>query len=259
MSAVVVVVVALVLIVTLVMYGCSVTPGVAFKVPYEQHPELQEIYDRFKSSCKVPALTYEYLRAMSDSVEYHQMREECKTLPDVSKYEDMETKELPNELKNMYKHEVSVGDDLYTSRLGSFSRTISQELETFTTEKINSWMSRLGLTNKLDRQADSRGASYMHPQGFMEWHSNQTHHAGWRLYFHYLPEDGESWFAYKHPIDGSYRRIADTNYGANMFRIRVKPAPLLWHCIYTEIDRFAWGIWLPPELAQFLKEGAECL
>jgi hypothetical protein len=74
---------------------------------------------------------------------------------------------------------------------------------------------------------------------------------------HWLPDEGDSYFVYRHPFDTTYRVVKDTNDGANMFRIRKPPKNLLWHGIYSETPRFSWGIWLPPELAQYLKVHGE--
>jgi hypothetical protein len=142
----------------------------------------------------------------------------------------------------------------YTPRLGCYRRHISFELEQFATEKIKQLMSRLNLPNKLEKLSDSRGSSFTPLGGFMECHTNRFHLAGWRFYMHYLPENGESFFAYRHCYDGSLRIIPDSNTAANMFRIRKLPDALLWHSLWADTPRHSWGIYLPPELAQELKK-----
>lgn len=243
--------------------GSEANPGVAWKVPYAAYPELQEIYEAFKNSCKIPEIPVSYFRDIAEDEGYQAMRKDCHELPDESKYEQIELSGGEKQGLERFMDESNVnyqiplnrvGFEEYKVRGGCYSRTIPNEVESLATTNINKLMERLGLTNRLERQSDSRGTTYMPPGGFMEYHSNQNHHGGWRLYMHYLPEGGDSWFAYQHPYDKTYHRIYDSNEGANMFRIRRKPKRLLWHCIVADTHRFSWGIWLPPELAQHLKK-----
>ncbi len=88
---------------------------------------------------------------------------------------------------------------------------------------------------------------------FMEAHTNRHHLAGWRFYFQYLPEAGQSVFYYRHCHDKSLHAVPDSNLAGNMFRIRKLPDTLLWHSIVADTPRMAWGIYLCPELAQHLK------
>lgn len=258
----------------------SPDPGIAWKIPYKHFPELQVIYDAFCKSCEIPNIPEQYFSDIKSNVIYQDMREACKTLPDHERWSNYELNNrtltwgeavrpfldttpgspyhpLPSD------EQKSKGEDSeYYVRLGCFGRNIPSSVEQVATQQIQALMKRLGLPNKLNRLTDSRGTTYMPPGGFMEYHSNQAHYAGWRLYMHYLippkvvssdQESAVSWFAYEHPFDGSYRRLQDTNTEANMFRIRKPPKKLLWHCIYSDTHRFSWGIWLPPELAQHLK------
>jgi len=231
--------------------------GIAFKVPYGSYPELQEIYDAFKKSCVIPDLPESYFEARKNNEVYQQMRNDCMDLPDEHKYEEFEMnsdQKSKESIKEFYDQPIE--NSKYFTRYGCLRTDISKDLEQFAAQKIASLSDRLGLMNKINRNTDSRGSTYMPPGGFMEYHSNQNHYGGWRFYMHYLPNPGKSIFAYKHPYDGTYRQVPDTNEGANMFRIRLKPKPLLWHCIFTEVPRFSWGIWLDPSLAQHLKEFA---
>ncbi len=226
-------------------------PGVAWKVPYSQVPELAAIQQAFAKECQVPDLP-ECMRASTDAV-YQAMRDDCLGLPDVEFYEAYEKEETMHR-QWLGKFYSQTTDQSYRSRLGAWVRTIPPWLEEFAVQKINELVGRLGLDCRLGRLPDSRGTTYMGPNGFMEYHSNQDHFGGWRLYFHHLPTPGPpSWFAYRHPFDGSYRRIEDSNAGCNMFRIRKPPKDLLWHCIYSPTDRFSWGIWIDPEVARALQ------
>lgn len=248
----------LVLVLTGVLWFChnahALDPGVAWKIPYEAYPELAEIYAAFVKVCIIPEIPERYFTDTAQDVEFQSMRRDCTRLPQVGKYETLELSSQPMSrqfAESNPLYQVPGGE--YILRYGCYRRSIPFEVEQLATEKISHLMARLGLGNRLNKLTDSRGSTYMPPGGFMEYHSNQDHLGGWRLYMHYLPDKGNSWFAYRHPFDGSYRRIADSNIAANMFRIRKKPKKLLWHAIYADTPRFSWGIWLPPELAQHLK------
>lgn len=243
----------------------ATAPGVAWKVPYASYPELQAIYEEYRKSCEIPPIPPEYHQAAKENELYQSMRNDIRapTLPaDMKKYEEFEKTSLSKlewaqSLKSFYScqspYRIQPKCD-YVPRLGCYRREISADLEQFATKQIQALMTRLGLPNRLERLTDSRGATYMPPGGFMEFHSNQDHFGGWRLYMHYLPQGGKSAFVYQHPYDGSRREIEDNNEEGNLFRIRKPPKRLLWHGIYSEdAHRFSWGIWLPPELAQHLK------
>lgn len=244
--------------------GSEQDPGVAWKVPYEAYPELKEIYEAFKNSCEIPDIPSEYFADISQDEDYQNMRNDCKTLPDEKKYADLELGRETAKLENLDKFldvtnaRYMIPPDKkgaeYRVRGGCYTRDIPKDVEKIATENIHKLMERLNLPNRLEHETDSRGSTYMPPGGFMEYHSNQKHYGGWRLYMHWLPDGGESWFAYQHPYDKSYHRIYDSNEAANMFRIRKPPKNLLWHCISSDCHRFSWGIWLPPELAQHLKQ-----
>ena len=265
-------------------------PGVVWKISYEKFPELKEIHEKFILSCQIPTIPKEYFQDLKSSEIVQQMRKEASelnrntdekyieyetkskyslswTVPTMEFYSDRYAiqgitvpdplpmfKQVPKEKSEEQCHEKNKKHD-YIPRLGCYMKTIDKELETFASTKIQELMTRLRLPNQLERLTDSRGSTYMPQGGFMEKHSNQKHFAGWRLYIHYLPNQGESFFGYQHPYDHSFRKIQDTNSEANLFRIRKLPQKLLWHSIWSDsAERFSWGLFLPSELAQFLKQ-----
>jgi len=240
--------------------GSQKDPGVAWKVPYSTYPELREIYEAFKQSCKIPEVPQRYFEDIAKDADYQTMRNDCKNLPDEKKYSDLELRKEGAKYFNIDKfteqgnEAYKIPNSEYSVRGGCFARQIPNEIEQVAQKNIEKLMQRLNLPNRLERETDSRGTTYMPPGGFMEYHTNQNHYGGWRLYMHYLPENGNSWFVYQHPYEKSYHKIADNNESANMFRIRKPPKNLLWHAIYSDTHRFSWGIWLPPELAQHLKQ-----
>jgi hypothetical protein len=239
-------------------------PGVAWKVKYSDYPELLLIYSKYKEYCSViPTIPIEYNDELLNNETYQTIRNDCKYMTNEIIENKYDTFERDGKINSEWFFNVShmLNDNNYQGykpRLGCFIHNISLELETFATDQINKLMSRLQLTNKLKRLSDSRGSTYMPPGGCMEVHSNRDHLGGWRLYMHVVDEcKGDSWFNYRHPFDNSIKIIKDVNDKANMFRIRKPPKQLLWHSIWSNTDRFSWGIWLPPELAQKLKENSD--
>lgn len=278
--------VLLFLMIIFLMIGISQSsqsaPGLLWKVQYSDFPELFEIWEHFKQSCIVPDIPESWFIDTSENKVFQEMRMDALLLNQESKYELFETKPMresiwSSEIMKFYSDQYMISAHVsqtpevlfsqertvfkcqtrqieYTPRLGAYHRHISSELEIFASQKINELMKRLGLSNKLNKLTDSRGATFTPAGGFMEAHTNRLHLAGWRIYLHFLPEhEKQSSFIYKHCYDNSVRIIPDTNNAANLFRIRKLPDKLLWHAIHTDRPRFSWGLWVPPELAQFLK------
>jgi len=238
-------------------------PGVSWKLSYNDFPELDNIQRSFALFCSViPSLRASYMKDLMTQPDYLKIRQDCLSLPNEEFYTDFE---LGNHLKARtnikHMYNTQSNNKGYRERLGCLTRDVSDELEEYARQQINGLMARLGLVNSLQRLSDSRGHTYMSPWGCMEYHTNRNHLIGWRIYFHYLPRDKGSFFAYKHPYDGSYRRIYDSNQACNLFRLRdgKNNSPLLWHSIYSNVDRFSWGIYIPPELAQYLKPKGICI
>lgn len=237
-------------------------PGIAWKIQYSQVPELNAIYKKFVTFCDIPNVDQQYVIDTLNNPTYQRMRSELFDKPDEYKwavYELVRHKHIPwcQPLKPLTQREYCQLAPDYKFRTGCFMRQIPEQLEKYASKQIENLMKRLHLPNHLSRLSDSRGSTYMPPGGFMEYHSNQNHYAGWRLYMHYLPLKSSTrsgYFVYKHPFDQSYREIEDSNVSGNMFRLRKPPQKLLWHGIYSNTHRFSWGIWLPPELAQHLKQ-----
>lgn len=244
-------------------------PGVAWKISYSDVPELEALQKAFAHFCKaLPVYPAAYLKELMFNEKYQRIRQDCLRLPDEAFYTDMELGQRGDpDLAFMYdakRFPIQVEGEIdpqFKPRLGCLSRNVPRTLEDYARQQIEALMHRLGLTNKLERLSDSRGFSYMNPWGCMEYHTNRNHMIGWRLYLHHLPKGEGSFFAYRHPYDGSYRRIPDSNLACNMFRLRdgKKGSPLLWHAIYSNTHRFSWGIYIPPELARHLKTKGTCV
>lgn len=74
--------------------------------------------------------------------------------------------------------------------------------------------------------------------GYMGWHTNNDN-KGHKLYCAFAREDKKSFFRYRHPETGEIITSWD-NQGWN-FRIFKVQENLLWHCVYSETDRFSIG------------------
>jgi hypothetical protein len=273
------VVIVIGMMVIAIYYRQEEVPGVAWKIPFETFPELNAIRQKFAESCEIPNIPPEYTEDTLRNKNFQQVREECDVLTqdldekytlfetgaseslawskDISRFSES-TYDIKDTSKNCGSSDCSrMNLGQYYPRMGCYGRYVPEYLTTFAAQKINELMLRLNLDNHYERDTDSRGSTYTPPGGFMEMHTNRDHFAGWRMYIHYLPEEGVSYFSYRHPYDQSYRRIYDENNRFNLFRIRKLPDKLLWHSIRSETPRFSWGLWVPPELAQYLKTFGE--
>jgi hypothetical protein len=272
---------------TFLIINNQTCPGLLWKVEYVNYPEIKEIYDKFVESCHYPDIPSNYFENTLKNETFQEMRKECMTMdPKLlkSKYTIFETEPMKDSkwavpIREFYSNKYMINEptldveslfaekpidskdkkcsynpriEEYTPRLGCYKKHISKELEDFAIERIKSLMNRLQLKNKFDKFSDSRGSTFMPKGGFMECHSNQLHLAGWRLYMHYIT-DGDSYFAYRHCYDKSLRIVPDSNTSANLFRIRKLPDDLMFHSIWANNNRWSWGLYIDPTLAQTLK------
>jgi hypothetical protein len=87
--------------------------------------------------------------------------------------------------------------------------------------------------------AGGRGTFLYPPGAFHEWHTNQAHVEGWRMYLVQVDEPERSWFAFKDPRTGKVHRRPDRTGKINMFRV-TKGKPF-WHTIYSATNRYSYG------------------
>ena len=90
-----------------------------------------------------------------------------------------------------------------------------------------------------------RGLFWYPKGGFREWHTNQYHRQGWRLYLIYADEDEKSWFSFKHPETGKLHTIPDCSGHINIFKITKDPP--IWHNVYSQTNRISLGIHVTDE------------
>lgn len=96
-----------------------------------------------------------------------------------------------------------------------------------------------------DKSIVPSGQFWYPPGGYMGWHTN--HDAPYtRMYITYVDEPNKSCFRY---YDKSTDEVV-TSWDDEEFTIRVFDTPLppaeLWHCVYSECNRFSYGYRLTP-------------
>jgi hypothetical protein len=80
---------------------------------------------------------------------------------------------------------------------------------------------------------------FWYPAGaYMGWHTN-SRVPGWRIYINYAEEAGKSFFRYKHHLTGELVTLWDEQWNMRVFR--VTSTDPLWHCVYSNTNRFSLG------------------
>jgi hypothetical protein len=80
---------------------------------------------------------------------------------------------------------------------------------------------------------------FWYPAGaYMGWHTN-SRVPGWRIYINYAEESGKSFFRYKHHLTGEIVTLWDEEWNMRVFR--VTGTDPLWHCVYSNTNRFSLG------------------
>jgi hypothetical protein len=82
------------------------------------------------------------------------------------------------------------------------------------------------------------GRTWYPENGYMGWHTN-SNNKGFRLYCSFARESGKSFFRYRNPETGEVVTSFDKDgWNFRIFRIGDDP---LWHCVFSETDRFSIG------------------
>ncbi|MES2625359.1 MAG: hypothetical protein V4628_08780 [Pseudomonadota bacterium] len=80
---------------------------------------------------------------------------------------------------------------------------------------------------------------FWYPAGaYMGWHTN-SRVPGWRIYINYAEENGKSFFRYKHHLTGEIVTLWDEQWNMRVFRVTATEP--LWHCVYSNTNRFSLG------------------
>lgn len=110
----------------------------------------------------------------------------------------------------------------------------------FNNVNIDFLSNRIGKYVK-DRNIKSLGVSgriWYPKNGYMGWHTN-SNNKGYRMYCTHARENNKSFFRYRDPESGEIITSWDKE-GWN-FRIFLISEKHLWHCVYSETDRFSIG------------------
>ncbi len=100
-------------------------------------------------------------------------------------------------------------------------------------EKVNSMFS----TWK-DLMASPSGLFWYPPGCCMGWHTNSKA-TGWRIYLNYAETEGKSFFRYRDPVTMQIVTLMDKQWNFRVFRVTDENP--LWHCIYSNTNRFSIG------------------
>jgi hypothetical protein len=99
-----------------------------------------------------------------------------------------------------------------------------------------------------DRLSIAPSGHFWYPAGsYMGWHTN-SRVPGWRIYINYAEESGKSFFRYKHHLTGEIVTLWDEEWNMRVFR--VTGTDPLWHCVYSNTNRFSLGYMVKIPAAQ---------
>jgi len=99
----------------------------------------------------------------------------------------------------------------------------------------------------------SSGHFWYPKDSFMAWHTN-SQVPGWRIYINYVEEEGKSFFRYQRE-NKDIITLTDKRWNLRVFRITDEEP--LWHCVYSNTNRFSLGYMLKiqdkPNLLSIIK------
>ena len=86
----------------------------------------------------------------------------------------------------------------------------------------------------------SSGHFWYPKASFMGWHTNSAS-PGWRIYINYAEDENESFFRYRNH-DNEIVTLHDKKWNLRVFKISQNEP--LWHCVYSNTNRFSLGYML---------------
>lgn len=89
-----------------------------------------------------------------------------------------------------------------------------------------------------DLSVSPSGAFWYPRECSMGWHTNSKA-PGWRIYINYADTEGESFFRYQDPETKEIITLSDNNWNFRVFKVSAEKP--LWHCIYSNTNRFSLG------------------
>jgi hypothetical protein len=115
-------------------------------------------------------------------------------------------------------------------------RTLRQEVD----REISACISEIFAQSNAAKLVSS-GHFWYPEQSFMGWHTN-SQSPGWRIYINYAEQENQSFFRFQDHSSGEIRTLWDHEWNLRVFRI-TQGQPL-WHCVYSNTNRFSLGYML---------------
>lgn len=79
------------------------------------------------------------------------------------------------------------------------------------------------------------------PGAYMGWHTN-SRAPGWRIYINYAEDENKSFFRYQDQKTREIITLNDKEWNIRIFKV-TQDTPL-WHCVYSQTNRFSLGYML---------------
>ena len=89
-----------------------------------------------------------------------------------------------------------------------------------------------------DFDCENTGHFWYPPGAYMSWHTN-ARTPGWRMYLTLADDEGKSFFRYCNPRSGVIHTSWDKHWDIRLFNVTIEDP--LWHCVYSETNRFSFG------------------
>lgn len=151
--------------------------------------------------------------------------------------------------KNLYKESVTkeyalsrVSEDALNKIIARDRNVATEDCNLYTfanisfdflTKRIGAYTSKKGI-----KKFGISGRIWYPRNGFMGWHTNSDN-KGYRLYCTFAREPKKSFFRFRDPRSGDIETSYDEEgWNFRVFQITHNP---LWHCVYSETDRFSIG------------------
>lgn len=194
---------------------------ISFSQLMEHEPRWANVLDDFRNACNKP----------NHIIDFNEMKDkliESRMYPIIEKVEAedrIKSIQPPNENGWMcltkYGH-VGRGNDPIFNKITSICNHLS---------KISGTM----------YSVQPRGFFYYPPGAFHNWHTNQYHEHGWRLYMIGVPHGGDSSFFYVDRKTKELREVKDRDATINLFRVGSKNDKLYHSASSLTAERWSMG------------------
>ncbi len=119
----------------------------------------------------------------------------------------------------------SVNDPVVLEKLRLVDRLMADKVK----ELFSTWK---------DLVVTQSGLFWYPPGCSMAWHTN-SRAVGWRIYISYAEKEGESFFRYRDQNSSEIITLLDKTWNCRLFRVNASNP--LWHCVYSNTNRFSIG------------------